>query len=177
MRKVEVTSYNPEWKRKFEKEAKLLRDIFGVLVADIHHIGSTSVECMKAKPIIDIMPVVYDIKKVDEKNDDMRKIGYQPKGEYGIPGRRYFRKGGDLRTHHVHIFEFGDNNIERHLAFRDYLRTYTQARVDYGNLKTKLAERFPNDMDSYIEGKEKFVVKLEGEALKWYRKQSGRENL
>ncbi|WP_349408782.1 GrpB family protein [Pseudalkalibacillus sp. SCS-8] len=168
MRKVEVTPYNSEWNVRFEEEASVLRRIFGPELVTVHHIGSTSVEGLQAKPIIDIMPVVKDIEAVDAFNDQMMAIGYEPRGENGIPGRRYFQKGGDNRTHHIHIFQEGDPGVERHLAVRDYLRAKPEARDAYGFLKEELAERYPHDMESYIKGKEQFVLDLEAKALEWY---------
>jgi GrpB-like predicted nucleotidyltransferase (UPF0157 family) len=170
MRKVEVTPYNQQWASMFEEEANKLRHIFGEQLVAIHHIGSTSVPGLEAKPIIDIMSVVKDIKLVDEHNESMQKIGYEPKGENGIPERRYFQKGGDNRTHHVHVYQVGSPHVERHMAFRDYLRTHPSVVKEYGDLKRKLAQEFPYDIESYIQGKERLVVTIEQQALEWYRK-------
>lgn len=108
MRKVEVVAFSGEWEKKFVEEDILLQKIFGVEIQIIHHIGSTSVNGLSAKPIIDMMPVVRDINKIDTYNNAMIAIGYEPKGENGLPGRRYFQKGGDKRTHHIHIYEMGN---------------------------------------------------------------------
>ncbi|MBD8028054.1 GrpB family protein [Ureibacillus sp. Re31] len=167
MRKVEVSSYREKWTFNFAEEAEKLKLIFGDVVVAIHHIGSTSVPGLKAKPIIDIMPVVQDIGIIDQYNQAMRNIGYEPKGEKGIPGRRYFQKGGDNRTHHVHIYEVGNIEIKRHLAFRDYLKSHPEAMKRYGELKERLAQQFPYDVDSYIKGKELLVNEIEEKALKW----------
>jgi GrpB-like predicted nucleotidyltransferase (UPF0157 family) len=169
MRKVEVTTYNPQWVAMFEEEANKLREIFGSEIIEIHHIGSTSVPGLKAKPIIDIMPVVRDINRIDEFNAAMIAIGYEPKGENGISGRRYFQKGGDNRTHHVHIYESGNPEIERHLAFRDYLREHQEVAKTYGDLKEKLAKQFPYDIESYIKGKEQLVLEIQRKSISWYR--------
>lgn len=170
MRKVEVKSYNSNWPAMFEEEANKLNSIFGSEIVEIHHIGSTSVNGLKAKPVIDIMPVVKDIGRVDDFNTAMMDIGYEPMGENGIAGRRYFRKGGDDRTHHVHVFELGSDHVERHLAFRDYLRTHPDALQSYGNLKEELARRFPDDMESYIMAKEQLVLEIESKAIVWYQR-------
>ncbi|MEQ2528397.1 GrpB family protein [Bacillaceae bacterium CLA-AA-H227] len=167
MRKVEVSSYNEKWTVLFEQEAEKLKLIFGNEIVAIHHIGSTAVTGLKAKPIIDIMPVVRDISLVDKYNEKMRDIGYEPKGENGIPERRYFQKGGDDRTHHVHIYQVGSPEIKRHLAFRDYLQKHSDEMKSYGELKEKLAQQFPFDIESYINGKESFVKKTEAKALEW----------
>lgn len=170
MRRVEVTPYNEQWVQMYEEEAEKLRRIFGRQLIAIHHIGSTAVPGLDAKPIIDIMPVVRDITLVDEYNQPMRDIGYEPKGENGIPGRRYFQKGGDDRTRHVHVFQVGSPQIERHLAFRDYLRAHPNEATEYGEMKRKLAREFPHDIDSYIQGKETLVKEIEQRALEWHWK-------
>ena len=121
-----------------------------------------------AKPILDIMPVVRDLRAVDRAAEDFRRLGYEYLGEFGIPGRRYLRKGGDERTHQVHIFQADDTeNIERHLAVRDYLRTHDAAVRQYGALKARLAQAFPYDIEGYCDGKDAFVQALEKEALAW----------
>jgi GrpB-like predicted nucleotidyltransferase (UPF0157 family)/dienelactone hydrolase len=168
MRKVEVMSFNERWGQDFEEEAVLLQKIFGEEMFEIHHIGSTSVHGLSAKPIIDILPVVKDISQVDRYNANMTAIGYEAKGENGIAGRRYFQKGGNERTHHVHIYEKGSSEIDRHLAFRDFLRAHPEKAKAYGDLKEKLAQQFPFDIESYIKGKERLASKIEQEAVVWY---------
>ncbi|QUG42296.1 GrpB family protein [Psychrobacillus sp. INOP01] len=168
-RKVLVEKYSTDWKKKFDEEAILLQKIFGLEIQMIHHIGSTSVNGLSAKPIIDMMPVVRDITKIDAYNEAMIAIGYEPKGENGLSGRRYFQKGGDNRTHHVHIYELGNREIERHLAFRDFLRVHPVIAKKYGDLKKALAEKFPYDIDAYINGKENLAKEIEQQAIKWYK--------
>lgn len=168
LRKIEVYSYDEKWKQMFKEEAAKLQIIFGNEIVDIHHIGSTSVPGLKAKPIIDIMPVVRDINSVDNYNISMQEIGYEPKGENGIPKRRYFQKGGENRTHHVHIYQTGSYEIKRHLAFRDYLRLHTDDMKKYADLKEELAQKFPYDIESYINGKNCLVKEIERKSLNWY---------
>src|SRR5690625_735092 len=122
----------------FEEEANKLCEMFGPEIMTIHHIGSTSVDGLKAQPIIDIMPVVKNISRMDEFTPAMTDLGYETKGENGIIGRRFFQKGGDNRSHHVHIFEVGSLEIEHHLVFRDYLRSHPEYVKEYGNLKENL---------------------------------------
>ncbi|OMD63331.1 hypothetical protein BSK62_21615 [Paenibacillus odorifer] len=170
--KVTVTEFNEQWSLMFNEEAQKIKDIFADALVDIHHIGSTSVPGLKAKPIIDIMPVVRNIEAVDGFNQQMTALGYECMGEFGISGRRYFRKGGNSRTHHVHVFQM-DNKIDigRHLAVRDYLRSHPEAVKQYGDLKDTLAKQFPEDIGAYIDGKEEFVVNLEKTAYEWYLNQ------
>ncbi|CAM3105981.1 GrpB family protein [Filibacter tadaridae] len=168
MRKVEVKPFNVQWFSMFEEEANKLHAIFDHQIIEIHHIGSTSVNGLKAKPIIDIMPVVRDINRIDELNKAMVTIGYEPKGENGISERRYFQKGGENRTHHVHVYESGNPEVERHLAFRDYLRVYPDIAKKYGDLKEELSQFFPYDIESYIKGKEQLAQEIENKAVAWY---------
>ncbi len=149
-------------------EATKLNHIFGNELVAIHHFGSTSVPGLKAKPIIDIMPVVKDINNVDKYNREMQKIGYEARGENGLTGRRYFQKGGDNRTHHVHIYQIGSYDIKRHLAFRDYLIAHPNEMKNYGDTKARLAQQYPFDIESYIKGKDDLAKAIEREALVWY---------
>ena len=135
MRKVEVSPYNNRWLSMFDEEANILREIFGSQIVEIHHIGSTSVKGLNAKPVIDIMPVVKNIHKVDFFNEEMKKSGYEPMGDNGLAGRRFFHKGGNNRSHHVHVYQLGNPEIDRHLAFRDYLREHPIVATQYGDLK------------------------------------------
>lgn len=140
--------------------------------------GSTAVLNLAAKPIIDIMPVVAVLSVVDQKKADFEKIGYEYLGEFGMAGRRYLRKGGDERTHQVHIFQENDlYNIERHLAVRDFLRTHATIASQYGALKKSLARCYPYDIESYCDGKDAFVKKLEEQALRWKETHVAAHNL
>ncbi|QQK75231.1 GrpB family protein [Salicibibacter cibarius] len=172
MRKAEITPYNNHWPMMFSKEANKLHTIFGSEIIQIHHIGSTSVKGLKAKPVIDIMPVVKSISQIDRYNSAMIDIGYEPKGEHGIQGRRFFQKGGEERTHHVHVYESGSSNIERHLAFRDYLRTHPEVLKKYADVKEDLSKRFLYDVASYTREKEQLVLEIESKALAWHKTQN-----
>ncbi|MDT8976280.1 GrpB family protein [Paenibacillus sp. chi10] len=166
---VIVTKYNEDWNRMFEDEAQKIKAIFGDELIDIHHIGSTSVPGLQAKPIIDMMPVVKDITRIDSFNEQMKELGYECMGEFGMEGRRYFRKGGDHRTHHVHAFQMDNiEDIQRHLAVRDFLRTHPEVASQYGSLKERLARQYPDDIEAYMDGKDSFVKNLEKEAIDWH---------
>lgn len=158
---VEVVPYNAEWPKLFEAEAILIKRALGGNCLRVHHIGSTSVIGMKAKPIIDIIPVVRDIMQVDKANEAMRQFGYEARGENGMLFRRYFEKGGEVRTHNVHVFEEGNPEIERHLKFRDWMRSHADDRELYGKLKEDLAVKYPNDILSYCFGKDHFVAGID----------------
>ena len=163
---IQVVDYDPAWPEKFKKEAERIRWILGDCCCEIYHIGSTSVEGLSAKPIIDIMPVVKDLSATDACRAAFEKIGYEWMGEFGIAGRRYLRKGGDERTHQIHIFAQTDTyNITRHLAVRDYLRAHPDEAAAYAALKIRLAAEYPYDIEGYCDGKDAFVRALEKRAL------------
>lgn len=116
------------------------------------------------------LPVVTNISLVDKHNKEFVAIGYECMGEFGIEGRRYFRKGGDNRTHQIHIFEQSNHkDINRHIAVRDFLRTHPDIALEYGELKMELAYRFSEDIEGYCTGKDAFVKQLEKDALLWYQ--------
>ena len=166
---VRVVAYDPRWATLYKEEAEKVREILDGNFYAIHHIGSTSVPGLMAKPIIDIMLVVKKIERVEDVYPQFERLGYECMGEFGIPGRRYFRKGGEERTHQVHLFEQSNQaDIVRHLAVRDYLRTHGEVARRYGALKSVLAKEYPYDIDGYCDGKDAFVKQLERDALRWY---------
>ena len=165
LRIVEVVPSDPRWPAMFEEEAALLRRVLGEVVKQVHHIGSTAVPGLVAKPIIDILVEVKNLAALDASNDAMRAIGYEPRGELGIPRRRYFPKGGADRTHQVHAFVEGDEHVIRHLAFRDFLRTYPETAQEYGELKLAVARECEHDLERYCDGKDAYVKQVEARAL------------
>ncbi|NFV13981.1 GrpB family protein [Clostridium sp. FAM 1755] len=167
IRIIEVVPHNPEWKIKYQKEADKIYNIMKEEIVKIHHIGSTSIKGIYAKPVIDILVEVQDINNVDNYNKKMKSLGYIAKCEYGIKGRRFFLKGLYHRTHHVHIFEKGDSEIERHINFRDYMREHKEEAKQYEELKKELALEFRYDIDSYCEGKDSFIKKIDEKAKLW----------
>ena len=166
---ITVVDYNPKWPLQYAEERKYIAEILKENGISIYHIGSTSVPGLAAKPVIDMMAVVKSLEKVDSVAEKFSEIGYEYLGEFGIAGRRYLRKGGDERTHQLHIFQADDwNNIGRHLAFRDYMRTHEKERDEYAKIKKDLAQKFPYDIDGYCKGKENFVREMEERALTQY---------
>lgn len=175
---VVVVPHDPRWATQFEQEKALLLPVFGDELLAVHPIGSTAVPGLPAKPIIDILPVVRHIERVAEFYPALRALGYECLGEFGIPGRCYCRKGGDHRTHQLHIFgQDSAHDIRRHLAVRDYLRTHEQARVAYAQLKQRLAALYPEDIEAYGDGKDAFVQSLEKQALEWWERQKKSDRL
>lgn len=165
--KIEVVPYTSDWPAAFEAERSILASYLGDIVAGIHHIGSTAVEGLAAKPIIDIILEVRSLEALDAATPKLELLGYEAMGEFGIPGRRYFRKGGYHRTHQIHAFEQGSAHVGRHLAFRDYLKAHPDVVREYGSLKQKLANTCNNDLDAYCDGKDAFVKQHEAQAIEW----------
>jgi GrpB-like predicted nucleotidyltransferase (UPF0157 family) len=168
-RKVEVVPHDRHWQGAFEAESQQLVIAFGRNAIAIHHIGSTAIETIYAKPIIDILIEVTDLDRVDERNTQIQSLGYIAMGEFGIAGRRFFRKDNHdgIRTHHIHTFEVGSPQIDRHLAFRDYLKSHPEAAHEYSQLKQQLARKYPDDIQSYIDGKDGFIREIDRKAAAW----------
>lgn len=175
MRKVEVVPHDPRWRDAFEAEAKHVAAALGENVVAVHHIGSTAIPNIFAKPIIDLLVEVRDIAEVDGRSSAMESLGYEVMGEYGIPGRRYFRKDNQegIRTHHIHTFEVGSAEAERHLAFRDYMTAHPVDAQRYSELKRKLAEEHPQSVDGYMDGKDGFIKEMDRRAAQWRSSQAG----
>ncbi|MGB3261461.1 GrpB family protein [Paenisporosarcina sp.] len=165
--KVRLTSFSEEWALMFQKEVHILSEIFGDEIIRFEHFGSTSVLGLKAKPVIDMMGIVKDIHKIDSFNEKMDALGYDVVGEYGIDGRRFFRKGGENRTHHIHIYQYDNPQIARHLIFRDYLRAHPEESTKYSCFKENLANQYENTRE-YSAAKKEFVTEMEQNALQWF---------
>jgi GrpB-like predicted nucleotidyltransferase (UPF0157 family) len=155
---VKLVDHHPKWAEYFSKEKRLLFKMLGEKVLDVRHMGSTSIPGIPAKPILDILAAVKMLADVEAFTQDLKKIGYEDKGDGGVPGRRYFVKGTEeKRTHHLNFCEMNSLFWRSHLAFRDYLERHPEIAREYSALKRGLADRFPNDRGAYTAGKEEFV--------------------
>ena len=161
--------YSPDWPRQFELEAARLRELLGAELIIIHHIGSTAIPGLAAKPIIDFLPIVRQIERVDELAPTLQAAGYRAWGEYGLPGRRYFTKdeSTSTRTHNVHIFGEGNAEIFRHLAFRDYLRAHSSLCKEYEEVKRRAYALHPAEMERYNDAKDAWIKRVQREAIEW----------
>ncbi|WP_196157172.1 GrpB family protein [Reinekea sp. G2M2-21] len=166
-RVIEVIPYQPEWVEQFEREKDRIMSVLSDIAIAVHHIGSTSVPGLAAKPIIDILLECESLAALDERSPKLADIGYEAKGEFGIPRRRYFQKGGDQRSHHMHAFVFDDTEVHRHLAFRDYLRVHPEVAQQYADIKQQAAEYANHDSQRYCDFKDSFVKQTEQQALRW----------
>ncbi len=171
MKKIEVVPYDPNWASIFQDFKAVYEQHLGDSIMAVEHVGSTSVEGLAAKPIIDMDLIVEDddeqMKRVIEL---VEALGYTHVGDLGITGREAFRytdvtipKDGSGRTwmaHHLYACRSGCASLLNHLYLRDYLRTHPEAVQTYGQLKQRLAQSFPNDINAYIAGKTDFIVNI-----------------
>jgi len=160
-RNIELSDYTPQWAEAYKQEAICLKTLLGRETVRIHHIGSTAIPNIKAKPVIDMLIEVLSIKKLDTLNERFKTAGYEIKGECGIPGRRFFQKGTSQPTYHVHAYQTKHPEIARHLHFRDILLTNTTIAKEYERLKIHLASIYHTDRLSYTEGKSAFIRSIE----------------
>jgi GrpB-like predicted nucleotidyltransferase (UPF0157 family)/GNAT superfamily N-acetyltransferase len=158
---IEVVPYNPAWSQMFEEEAARIKRALGENCIAIHHIGSTAVPGLCAKPVIDMIPVVLDITEVDAATPNMQLLGYEAKGEFGMLFRRFFVKNLEVQSYHVHVFEQDNSEVERHVKFRDWMRTHEDDLTAYAALKQELALKYANDRKAYSFGKEAFIVGID----------------
>jgi GrpB-like predicted nucleotidyltransferase (UPF0157 family) len=153
----------------FADESVAVAEALGSNALAIHHIGSTAIPAIHAKPVIDMLVEVMDHAQTDACNAGMGSLGYEPRGEFGIPGRRFFRKNDPvgLRTHHIHAFVRGSAEITRHLAFRDFMRAHSEYSEQYSLLKQRLAAAHPRDLEAYMDGKDAFIKEMDQKAALW----------
>ena len=166
-RRLGVVSYNPNWKDMYKEESEKIKNVLSDIIIDIHHIGSTAIPGIKAKPVIDIHVEVKDIEGVAQYNRKMKEFEYEAMGEYGIPKRRFFRRGGNKRTHHIHIFQVGNEEIERHINFKEYLISHPDKGQEYSKLKEKLANKYTYNVENYTNGKSDFIKEIDKKAKLW----------
>jgi GrpB-like predicted nucleotidyltransferase (UPF0157 family) len=162
---VAIAEYDPAWPALYERERDLITESLGGLVVAIEHVGSTAVPGLGAKPIIDIMVGVRSLADGERCVGPLEELGYEYKGEFGIPGRLYFRRLADgNRSHQIHMVEIGSDFWKRHLLFRDYLREHPQEAQHYHELKLRLAAEFRADREGYTEAKTEFIRSAEAKA-------------
>jgi len=166
-RVLEVVDYDPNWKKTFETERALLTKAIGINAVKIEHIGSTSVIGLAAKPVIDILIEVTNLKELDTANENLKALGYKIKGENGISGRRYYQKGGNQRTHHIHAFQTNDLHLDRHRAFKEYLIAHPTIATEYAAIKKQAVSKSGN-INVYMVLKNDFIQKHEKLALQWF---------
>jgi GrpB-like predicted nucleotidyltransferase (UPF0157 family) len=157
---VKLEKYNPEWKKMFEEEKNNLKEKFGNTALSIEHIGSTSIEGLSSKPIIDIAVGINNLEEFNKVKDKFLLEPYSVK-EDSDPGEILIRKGlEDNRTHFIHVMEIDSDRYNNSIRFRDYLRNHKEALKEYEELKTILAEKYADDRKSYTKSKNEFIKSI-----------------
>lgn len=168
---VELMPHDPSWARFAALEAEGLRSAVGPSLTVVHHIGSTSIPGIVAKPIIDLMPIVTSLTELDEHRHALEALGYEWWGELGIEGRRYCTKTDAVtgrRLVQLHCFVEGSPHITRHLAFRDYLQQHCEIALAYDQEKCRCHTLHPDDSHAYGDCKSAWIAEIEAAALSWW---------
>ncbi|MGE7867493.1 GrpB family protein [Bacillus paramycoides] len=156
--KVFLVPWNKESEIEFLKEKQLIEEYIGEHILTIHHIGSTSIPHLSAKPIIDIAIELNDFANGIESIKKLELLNYQYRKDV-LPERYYFNKG-EPRTHQIHMYEQGNKYLMEQLKFRDYLIDNKTSRIQYEQLKIQLSKTNPNDKHKYAEDKTNFIKSI-----------------
>lgn len=170
--KIELLPHDPRWAESAALEGEIFASIAGPCLVAIHHIGSTAIPAIRAKPVLDLVPVVTDLAELDGRRREIEAHGYEWWGELGLPGRRYCTKSDPAtgrRLVQLHCYRDGSPEIERHLAFRDYLRSHPQIASAYDHEKARCRDLHPLDSHAYSDCKGAWIKKVEAEARAWRR--------
>lgn len=162
---IKLLPHDPHWITLVQHETKQLKKYFGDDLLEVHHIGSTAIPHIAAKPIIDLIPVITDINKIDALSAALEANGYIAMGEFGLPQRRFFKKTTPEIKYHLHMWPKGHPEITRHVLFCDYLKKHPKEAYAYEDLKKSLAAQYPDDIENYCWGKETFIRAIEKRAL------------
>ena len=174
--RVIVERYNKDWPVWFEDLRSFIKSILGSLVIRIEHVGSTSIPGMVSKPIIDLDVVILwqdfeDVKRL------LVNVGYEHEGDLGIKEREAFKLTNlslkmKLSLHHLYVCDIHNEELRKHIAFREYLRTHPHDMRRYSDIKMQLVEKSKGDRDFYIDGKSDLIKEILEKALLWYKKPS-----
>lgn len=155
---IRIESYDPEWPARFEQELPALERVLGKSVTGgIHHVGSTSVPGLDAKPVIDILAGIEDLDGARPHIDPLSELGYMY-SPYRVDEMLWFCKPNpEHRTHHLHLVPTGSPRFKAELAFRNYLRKHSEVAQQYAALKRHLATRCGHDREAYTQAKGDFI--------------------
>ena len=160
-KRVVVEKWNPQWKYEYEKiVASLGKDIIYNSIK-IEHVGSTSVEGLSAKPVIDL-DIVIEKDKFAIIKELLNKKGYEHEGDLGIEGREAFSYSGkeELMTHHLYVCPKDSKELFKHITFRNFLKNNPDLAAEYSKVKEKAAVLYPDDIDKYIEFKSEIIERI-----------------
>lgn len=172
--KVELVPHSLEWAAMAGAEIARISPAFGANLIAIHHIGSTAIPGICAKPILDLLPEMIALNVVEEAKFALENLGYEWWGEYGIAGRRYCTRNDAIsgrRLVQLHCFQNGSPEIEKHLAFRDYLRAHSDEALAYDREKRRCRELHPDDSHAYTDAKTAWIQSAMPRAFAFYGNQ------
>ena len=162
---VEIVPHDPAWSAKFESERSAIIEALGGTALEAHHVGSTAVPGLAAKPIIDILVAVTSLEDGSALERDLSPLGYARVPHEDDSRRLFFRKGVP-RAFHVHVVRLNSWTYWRHLVFRDMLISSPELRTEYERLKLDLAGRFRDDRAAYTEAKGEFIERVVAENVR-----------
>jgi GrpB-like predicted nucleotidyltransferase (UPF0157 family) len=158
MQTVLVVDYDPLWPSAFECLRANVWQVLQDFAISVEHVGSTAVPGLAAKPIIDMTVVVATDTDVLRAIAQLATLGYRHQGNLGIEGREAFNNPPGLCPHHLYLCRQGSTGLRNHVSIRDYLRSDLERAKAYGELKKRLAQQYPHDIDAYIDGKTDFIL-------------------
>ena len=154
---VKIEKYNESWKSMFNEEKENLEKAFENIAIEIEHIGSTSIEGLCAKPVIDIAVAVESLSDFEKVRSYFEKAPYSIKQD-SVSDECLIRKGTeDNRTHFIHVMEINSKRYQNTIMFRNYLRKHKETLKEYEELKNNLAEKYANDRKMYTASKDEFI--------------------
>lgn len=155
---VRLEPHQPAWKWAYREEVERLQAIVGDRIEAFEHVGSTAVEGVVAKPIVDMLAVVDNLDEAEKLRPVLESAGYEYRPNDDVPDRLFFAKGPRTnRTHYLSLTERDSNCYRASVAFRDYLRENPDTATRYAELKRKLAAAHADDRAAYTEAKSSFV--------------------
>ena len=157
---IVIEDYDPHWPEQFEVLRAQIAPVLGPLAAAIEHVGSTAVPGLAAKPIIDIDVLLRSAADLPEAITRLATLGYQHRGDLGVPGRDVFRPPANNLPHHLYVCVPEYLECARHLAFRNHLRMHPEDARAYERLKRALAVEFRNHREAYNQAKTQFVESI-----------------
>ncbi len=163
---IKLFPHDPDWELLYEEARQQLLAALGSYAMDIQHVGSTSIAGIAAKPVIDIAVAIRQYPLPDNVITAISDLGYTYRGEFGIPRRHFFSRRDLLVGYNVHINELSNDEFQRHVLFRDYLRAHVAVKREYEDLKRDLASRY-RDVGQYADNKSDFVKGTLESARAW----------
>jgi len=170
---VELLPHDPEWALRAAEESRALAAAIGPALLAVHHVGSTAIAGIRAKPILDLMPVVSSLAALETRRGEIEALGYEWWGERGLPGRRYCTQTDPAtgrRQVQLHCYEAGSSEVVRHLAFRDYLRERPELAAEYDREKERCRQLHPEDSHAYSDCKGPWIRRVERQALEHFQR-------